>query len=101
MILEVAEIDIRKGQAREFETAMNEALGLLAQSNGFRDARLFRSHEVGDRYRLFVTWDRIEDHVIGWQNSEGFKRWRLLLLKHFASIPNVEHMKLVMERPGN
>ncbi len=99
MILEVAQIDINAGEAHGFEEAMDRALALLAGSKGFRGARLFRSQEVRDRYRLFVTWDKIENHVVDWQNSDAFKSWRSLLQSYFAVLPVVEHMELVHSYP--
>ena len=95
MILEVAQIDIHAGEAPGFEKAMEQALALLADSKGFRGARLFRSHEIRHRYRLLVTWDSIENHLIDWQKSDAFKSWRSLLQSYFAELPSVEHMELV------
>jgi heme-degrading monooxygenase HmoA len=99
MILEVAQIDIHAGKASGFEEAMNQALALLTSSKGFRGAKLFRSHEVGDRYRLLVTWDNIENHTVDWQKSDAFKTWRGLLQCYFAGPPSVEHMVLVRSQP--
>jgi len=99
MILEVAQIDIQAGEASGFEQAMNQALVLLTASKGFRGAKLYRSHEVSDRYRLLVTWDNIENHTIDWQKSAAFKTWRGLLQCYFAGTPSVEHMNLVRALP--
>lgn len=101
MILEVAQIDIRMGEASGFEEAMREALTLLPDSKGFRGAKLFRSHEIDHRYRLMVTWDSIENHLVDWQKSDAFKSWRGLLQSYFAEIPRVEHMVLVRSQPEN
>jgi|SRR6185312_13537663 len=100
MILEVAQIDIRAGEALGFEEAMERALSLLTQSKGFRRAELFRSHEFINRYRLMVTWDDIESHLIDWQKSDAFKTWRNLLQSYFAVPPCVEHMTLVRSHPS-
>ena len=99
MILEIAQIDIHAGEAPGFEEAMSQALALLADSKGFRGARLFRSHEVRDRYRLLVTWDNIENHLVDWQKSDAFKSWRRLLQSYFVELPTVEHMVLVHSHP--
>lgn len=98
MILEVARIDIRPDRRSDFEAAMREALGLLAESRGFRGAELYRSHEVADRYRLLVRWNTIENHTVDWQRSGAFLSWRGLLRDFFVDIPSVEHMHPVMER---
>ena len=99
MILEVAQIDIHAGRANGFEEAMGQALTLLTNSKGFRGAKLFRSQEVNDRYRLLVIWDSIENHMIDWQKSDAFKTWRGLLQSYFAGPPSVEHMVLVHSLP--
>lgn len=99
MILEVAKIDIKSGEASGFEEAMQKALVLLATSQGFRGAKLFRSHEIDCRYHLQVIWDSIENHMVDWQKSEAFKSWRGLLQCYFAATPSVEHMVLVRSQP--
>jgi heme-degrading monooxygenase HmoA len=99
MILEVAQIDIHAGEAPRFEEAMDRALALLADSKGFRGAKLFRSHEIRGRYHLFVNWDSIENHLVDWQKSDAFQSWRDLLQSYFVELPRVEHMMLVHNHP--
>lgn len=92
MILELADIPIKPGTAEGFEAAMQEALELLAQSEGFHGAELARSDTWTDRYRLLVRWRRKSDHQVGWQHSAQFQQWRALLRPYFACLPEVEYL---------
>ena len=57
---------------------------------------LHRSIEFPQRYWLFAKWDSVEDHTVGFRNSENFTKWRALVGPYFASPPQVEHTQLVV-----
>jgi quinol monooxygenase YgiN len=97
MIKELAEIDIKPGQELEFEAAAREAMKLFLASKGCRAYRLYRSLEQPSRYRMFVEWNTIEDHMIEFRNSDAFLAWRKLAAPHFQSPPRVEHLQIVVE----
>ena len=99
MILEVAQIDIKAGCASAFEVAMQQAVRLLRQVQGFRSYNLLRSIEVPNRYRLLVRWDTVESHTKGFQQSAVFQQWRGLLGDYFQSTPSVEHMEFLFTDP--
>jgi hypothetical protein len=45
---------------------------------------------------LFVTWETVEDHTVGFRNSPEFQDWRGLVGHCFASPPEVEHVQQVV-----
>jgi heme-degrading monooxygenase HmoA len=52
MILESAVLDVRPGQAREFEAAFEQAQRIIAASPGYLSHELRRCIEKPDRYLL-------------------------------------------------
>lgn len=97
MIKELAELDIKPGQEQAFEDAARQAMKLFLSSKGCHAFRLHRSIEQPSRYKLFVEWDTIEDHMVEFRNSESFIAWRKLCGPYFLSPPRVEHLQIVVE----
>ncbi len=97
MIKELAEIDIRPGDEQAFEVAAIEAKRLFLAAKGCLAFRLHRSMEQPSRYRLFVEWETLEDHMVEFRNSEAFVTWRKLCGPYFQSPPRVEHLAIIVE----
>jgi heme-degrading monooxygenase HmoA len=96
MIFEVALINIRLGSEEDFEAGVAEALPIFRRAKGCRSLRLERSIESPLRYRLVIGWDSLEDHVVGFRNSDGFQAWRLLVGHTFSAPPQVDHNAIVL-----
>ncbi|WP_340313890.1 antibiotic biosynthesis monooxygenase family protein [Rhizorhabdus argentea] len=97
MIKELAEIDIKPGHEGPFEAAMAQARSLFLASKGCLAFRLYRSMEQPSRYRMFVEWETIEDHMIEFRNSDAFVAWRRLCGLYFLHPPRVEHLTVIVE----
>jgi heme-degrading monooxygenase HmoA len=91
MILEIAQIEVKENMDAEFEANVAKATPLFAAAKGCRGLELQRSVEFPHRYRLFVKWETLEDHTVGFRGSADFQEWRRLVGHCFASAPNVEH----------
>jgi heme-degrading monooxygenase HmoA len=74
-----------------FERAFAEARQVLAKASGFRFVDLLQGIEHPDTYLLLIGWDSVEDHMVGFRESELFAEWRALLGPYFAAAPDVEH----------
>jgi heme-degrading monooxygenase HmoA len=96
MILEVARLDVRPGDADAFEVAFREASGIIAASPGFAGLELQRCVEQPDRYVLLVRWERLEDHTSGFRGSPAYERWKALLHHFYDPFPTVEHYEPVV-----
>lgn len=94
MILEVATLDIVPGREAEFERAFAEARGIIAASAGFLGLELRRCQEVRHRYLLLVRWASLEDHTVGFRQSEPYQRWKALLHHFYDPFPTVHHYEL-------
>lgn len=91
MILEVATLNVRPGQEAAFEEAMRKARPLMEASAGFGGMSLRRCVETPNRYMLSVSWNGLEDHTVGFRQSERYQKWRELLHHFYDPFPTVEH----------
>lgn len=91
MIVEHAIFRIKEGQERDFESAFPNAIPHIAGSDGFLGLELRRSVENPDTYHLLVRWRTVDDHTVGFRESEAFKKWRAVIGDFFAQAPEVEH----------
>jgi heme-degrading monooxygenase HmoA len=91
MVLEVAILNVRPGQEAQFESAMRQARPLIEATPGFIRMDLRRCIEAPNRYLLQVAWYALEDHTIGFRQSEPYQQWRALLHHFYDPFPTVEH----------
>ena len=92
MILEIAQIEVKPGTEAEFEDGVRQARPLFDEAKGCGGLELHRSIEFPQRYRLIVRWETVEDHMVGFRNSDSYQRWRALVQACFAGPPQVEHV---------
>ena len=100
MIMELAILNIRKGQSQEFEDAFRVASTLISTTKGYIRHGLHRSVEEPDRYVLLVEWDTLEAHTVRFRQSEVYKEWKALLHRFYEPFPNVEHFSPVLSWPA-
>lgn len=91
MVLEVAILKVRPGEADAFEASFLEAQPILAASPGHERHELRRCIEADHQYLLLVWWDSLESHTEGFRRSPGYQRWRELLHRFYDPFPTVEH----------
>jgi quinol monooxygenase YgiN len=96
MITEIAQIDVKPGMESEFEAGVKNAIPIFQRAKGCHGLELQRSIEKPDRYRLFVTWETVDDHNVGFRGSPDFQEWRKLVGHCFAAPPAVEHVEQVV-----
>ena len=96
MIIEIAQIDVKPGNEKDFEAAVGRARAAFGRSKGFHGFELHRSIERPQRYRLMVKWETLENHTVDFRGSENFAEWRGLVGQYFASPPEVEHTQTVL-----
>jgi len=96
VITEIAVVDIVVGQEKDFESALSVAVStVLPQAKGFLSFHLHRGIESPSTYTFLIEWNTLEDHTIGFRESDLFLQWRALIGKHFASPPRVEHWEII------
>ncbi|WP_444994628.1 antibiotic biosynthesis monooxygenase family protein [Aliikangiella sp. IMCC44359] len=98
MILEVAILDIKANQTKAFEMAFAQAQNIITQMPGFISHELKKSLEKHNRYILLVNWETLEDHTIGFRESEEYQEWRKLLHHFYDPFPEVEHYTQIVKK---
>ena len=91
MILEAAILNIKAGQGKAFETALREALPLIEATPGFLGIEVRPCVEKPDQYLLLVSWETLEDHTIGFRESDRYPKWRAALHHFYDPFPTVLH----------
>lgn len=96
MILELADIRIQPGRQAEFEAAIVRGVDtVIAHAKGFIGYEIRKGVEPAERYLLMIHWATLEDHTVGFRQSEAFAQWRAIVGPYFAEPPRVEHFALV------
>ncbi len=88
--------DFRTDDGADFEVAMEELKEVLASNPGYRSHRVMRSIESPGRYVLLVEWDSVDDHMVGFRQSERFAEWANRIARHRQGV-FVEHFEQVLE----
>lgn len=91
MIMELAILNVKPGQERAFETAMQEAKTIISAMTGFQGMEVRRCLEDESLYLLQVMWDTLEDHTEGFRGSPDYQRWKALLHHFYDPFPTVLH----------
>lgn len=94
MVTEHVVLSVHAGKEAEYEAAFAEAKHVIAAAPGCRSVRLSRSVETPSDYLLLVEWDTVDDHMVGFRNSEAFTEWRRLV-HHFYVAGPLEHFEHV------
>ena len=93
MILEVAILNIKDGLTDEFELAFEKAKSIISSMKGYISHELKKCIEEENKYILFVNWETIEDHEIGFRKSKEYQEWKRLLHHFYEPFPSVQHYK--------
>ncbi|MDN3643099.1 antibiotic biosynthesis monooxygenase [Lutimonas halocynthiae] len=91
MVLEVAILEIKKGQSKDFEESFSLAERLISSQKGYLSHELKKCLEQDDNYLLLVQWETVEDHEIGFRGSEAYQEWKKILHHYYDPFPVVMH----------
>lgn len=91
MIPEVAILNVKPGLEKDFERAFEVAQNIIYGMPGYISHKLQKNLENNNRYLLLVNWKRLEDHTVGFRESDQYQQWRELLHHFYEPIPDVEH----------
>lgn len=93
MILEVAILNVKSGLTSEFEAAFKKAQQIISGMQGYISHELKSCLEIENQYILLVNWETVEDHEIGFRQSEQYQEWKKLLHHFYEPFPKVYHYK--------
>lgn len=98
MIIEVAHLKVLPGHGAAFEAAVAKAVDVLAQAKGCLGLHLQRCVESPLEYEAIIRWHTLEDHTVGFRESDLFQEWRALVGPHFDGPPEVKHYEVAMKQ---
>lgn len=91
MVLEVAVLNVIPEKMNEFESSFVIAQEIIQKMRGYKGHQLQKCIEVSNRYLLLVNWDTLEDHTIGFRQSQEYLEWKTLLHHFYDPFPSVDH----------
>ncbi|MFC5700363.1 antibiotic biosynthesis monooxygenase family protein [Cohnella faecalis] len=95
MILEVASLQVKPGLSASFEADFRQASRIISSMKGYIGHELQKCMEHENKYILLVKWESLEDHTIGFRQSERYQEWKKLLHHYYDPFPTVEHYEIV------
>ncbi|MCM3744332.1 antibiotic biosynthesis monooxygenase [Sporosarcina luteola] len=95
MILEAAILQVKEGMEAEYEEAFREASEIISSMKGYISHELQRCMEVKGKYLLLVQWETVEDHTVGFRQSNEYQEWKKKLHNFYDPFPTVEHFEMV------
>lgn len=97
MILEVAILYVKIGEEKQFEQDFKMAGQYISSIKGYLDHSLRKCIEQHNKYILLVDWEKLEDHTVGFRNSEKYIEWKKMLHHYYDPFPVVEHYETIIK----
>jgi heme-degrading monooxygenase HmoA len=97
MILEIAILNVIQGREKQFEEDFKNAGQYISSIKGYVRHSLRKCIEQQNKYILLVEWENLEDHTIGFRESEQYLEWKKLLHNYYDPFPTVEHYVTINE----
>ncbi|UII80753.1 antibiotic biosynthesis monooxygenase [Flagellimonas sp. CMM7] len=91
MILEVAILQVKQEKQTAFEENYVKASSIISSMRGYVSHELKKCIEIEDQYILLVNWQTLEDHEIGFRQSQDYQEWKKLLHHFYDPFPKVLH----------
>jgi heme-degrading monooxygenase HmoA len=91
MILEMAILQVKEGEEKQFEKDFITASQYISAMKGYEGHRLDACIEVKNKYLLLVNWENLTDHTVGFRESDEYQEWKKLLHHYYDPFPVVEH----------
>ncbi|WP_043930658.1 antibiotic biosynthesis monooxygenase family protein [Bacillus sp. EB01] len=95
MILEAVMLQVKEGMEAEYEKAFCEASKIISSMKGYISHDLQRCIEEEGKYLLLVQWESLEDHTVGFRQSNEYQEWKKQLHHFYDPFPIVEHFEKV------
>ena len=97
MILEVAILNVKGGQEKQFEIDFAIAGQFISSIKGYVKHSLRKCVEQQNKYILLVDWENLEDHTIRFRQSAEYLEWKNILHHYYDPFPTVEHYETGIE----
>jgi heme-degrading monooxygenase HmoA len=95
MISEIAVLNIRREKSMLFDQAFEKARVFIRLIEGYITQELQKCLELKNKYLVLVRWETLQNHGIGFRQSEGYDSRKIVLYGFYDPIPVAEHYKKV------
>ncbi|MBD3842679.1 MAG: antibiotic biosynthesis monooxygenase [Campylobacterales bacterium] len=95
MILEAVMLQVKKGMEQNYEDAFRKASNIISSMKGYISHELHQCMEAEGKYLLLVRWETLEDHTVGFRQSDEYQEWKKQLHHFYDPFPTVEHFQKV------
>ena len=96
MIREVAQIAVKEDAHQQFIVYLNRAVAeIFPNVKGVVEfVHVGWCVERPNVYMFTIDWETLEDHTVGFRESDHFTQWRTIIGPHFDGPAVVEHFSL-------
>ncbi len=70
---------------------LKKAENIVSSMKGYISHQLKKCVKEDNKYILLINWETIEDHEIGFRQSDQYQEWKMLLHHFYEPFPVVEY----------
>jgi heme-degrading monooxygenase HmoA len=94
MIVEMAILEAKAGQADQLRHGLRKAREVISQSPGYLGSVFHQAIERPERIVLYIQWESVAAHTEGFRKGPLFSEWRSHWAEHMAGSPDVLHYEI-------
>ena len=91
MVVEIAILEAKPGQADAMREGLARARAVISRANGYRGSVFQQSIEKPERIVLYIKWESVPDHTEGFRKGPLFPEWRAHWGEYLVGTPDVLH----------
>lgn len=95
MVLEVALLKAKAGQAEKLRDGLRAARAVIARAPGYRDSVFYQGIEQPESFVLHIEWDSIEAHMRDFRGGPLLAEWRGHFQAFVDGPPVVSHYSTI------
>lgn len=95
MIVEIAILRAKEGQADAMRQGLQAARAVISQAQGYRGSVFQQDIEDPQRFILRIEWDSVEAHMVGFREGPLFPQWRVHFGQYLDGAPDVSHFSVI------
>ena len=94
MIVELAILEARAGEAVGMLEGLTRARAIISRSPGYLSSSFHQSIERPERFALYITWETIADHTEAFRKGPLLPEWRAQWAHYLGGTPDVLHYQI-------
>jgi heme-degrading monooxygenase HmoA len=95
MIVEVAILRAKPGQADAMRRGLQAARPVIAQAEGYHGSTFHQGVEDPQRFVLRIEWESVDAHMKGFREGPLFAQWRSHFGGYLDGAPDMAHYEVI------